>query len=226
MKTKLNARALLASLTMICIFGPVTPLQAEDLDFSCMKQRAREKIQVSNSYKEFDVILENRCPGKVFWSMCIERINPWTIETLETLTPSGEVEKEKKTRVNLRMKEITDDSNSLQTFEEFYLNVEYARNSSLKAKCVASECEAKKRDLRAALRANDKAGEKANNTLAIRLSSECPDSGWGGAEQANCEARIRQGGQADLEQIALQDKELKEQLAAVEPERCQAHGGS
>jgi hypothetical protein len=226
MKIALNPRAFIVSLFSICLLGPVTPLLAEDIDFSCMKHRVRDKTQVSKSYREFDVLLENQCPGTAYWSMCIERMNPWTMVTLETLTPSGQIEKEKKTRVNLRMKNLVDEANSRQTYEEFYLNIDFAINTAVKADCVASDCESKKRELRAEVKANEKALQKAHKDLTAQIASKCPDSGWGGTEQANCEAGIREAGQATLEQLEQQRKEIDENLAAVEPEKCQVYGGS
>ena len=225
MKIILNPCALFVSLVTILLIGTVTPLRAEDLDFSCMKHRVLDKTQVSRNYKEFDVILQNQCPGAAYWSMCIERMNPWTIEILETLTPAGQIAKDKKIRVNLRMKNLVDEPNSRQTYEEFYLNIEYAINSDIRADCVASDCESKKRELRAEVRANEKALQKAHKDLAAQIASKCPDSGWGGTEQANCETAVRQDSQAGLDLLEQQRKEIDENLAAVEPEKCQVYGG-
>lgn len=225
MKITLNSNTFFVSLALILSFVPVSALLAEEIDFSCMKQRVLGKTQVSKNYKEFDVILENRCPGRVYWSMCIERMNPWTIEKLETLSPAGQVEKDKKTRVNLRMKVLSDDANSRQTYEEFYLNIDFAINSYEMAQCVASDCESKKREIRGEIRTNDKALQKAKDALAAKIASECPATGWGGAKQLACEDKVRETSQGELEQIEQQDKALKERLAAVDPERCQVYGG-
>ena len=226
MKITLNPSAFFVSLFSICLLGPVTPSMAEDIDFSCMKHRVRDKTQVSKSYREFDVLLENKCPGTAYWSMCIERMNPWTIEKLETLTPSGLIDKDKKTRVNLRMKNLFDEANSREAYEEFYLNIDFAINTAVEADCVASDCESKKRELRAEVRGNEKALQKANKDLTAQIAAKCPDSGWGGTEQVNCEAAVRQAGQATLEQLEQQRKEIDENLAAVEPEKCQVYGGT
>ena len=51
-------------------------LRAAETDFSCMSHEVRGKIQVAERYKEYDVIVQNRCPGPVYWSMCIERMDP------------------------------------------------------------------------------------------------------------------------------------------------------
>ena len=212
-----------ASLSVIFIFSPLLPVQAEEVDLSCMKHRVRAKIQVSNRFREFDVLLENRCPGQVYWSMCIERMDPQTRKIKETLTPSGQVQQEKKTRVNLRMAQVSDDSDPRIVFEEFYLGVGFALNPELKAQCVALDCEAKKQDLRTVFTANENTLQKINTELANRISTECPQSGWSGNDQAECEAGIRQAVQAELDELTNMQNELETQLAAVDPEVCQVY---
>ena len=212
-----------ASLSVIFIFSPLLPVQAEEVDLSCMKHRVRAKIQVSKRFREFDVLLENRCPGPVYWSMCIERMDPQTRKIKETLTPSGQVQQEKKTRVNLRMAQVSDDSDPRIVFEEFYLGVGFALNPELIAQCVALDCEAKKQDLRTVFTANDNALQKINTALANRISTECPQSGWSGNDQAECEAGIRQPVQAELDELTNMQNELETQLAAVDPEVCQVY---
>ncbi len=212
-----------ASLSVIFILSPLLPVQAEEVDLSCMKHRVRAKIQVSNRYREFDVLIENTCPGPVYWSMCIERMDPQTRKIRETLTPSGQIQQEKKTRVNLRMTQVSDESDPRIVFEEFYLGVGFALNPELIAQCVALDCEAKKQDLRTVFTANDNALQKINTALANRISTECPQSGWSGNDQAECEAEIRQAVQAELDELTNMQNELETQLAAVDPEVCQVH---
>ena len=212
-----------ASLSVIFIFSPLLPVQAEEVDLSCMKHRVRAKIQVSKRFREFDVLLENRCPGQVYWSMCIERMDPQTRKIKETLTPSGQVQQEKKTRVNLRMAQVSDDSDPRIVFEEFYLGVGFALNPELKAQCVALDCEAKKQDLRTVFTANENTLQKINTALTNRISTECPQSGWSGNDQAECEAGIRQTVQAELDELTNMQNELETQLAAVDPEICQVY---
>jgi hypothetical protein len=223
MKMILKPLAWSASMAAIFILNPILPVQAEEVDLSCMKHRVRAKIAVSNRFREFDVIVENQCPGPVYWSMCIERMDPQTSKILETLTPSGQVQVDKKTRVNLRMMRVSEESDPQLEFEDFYLDVGYALNPSLNSQCVASACEAKKGDLRKAFRANDKAIHKINAALTDRISTECPQSGWSGNDQAECEAEIRQAVQAELDEITNSQNELETQLAAVDPEVCQVY---
>jgi hypothetical protein len=223
MTTILKPLVWFVSLSVIFIFSPLLPVQAEEVDLSCMKHRVRAKIQVSGLFREFDVLLENRCPGPVYWSMCIERMGPQSRKILETLTPSGQLQVEKKTRVNLRMARVSDESEPQIVFEEFYLDVGFALNPELKAHCVAIDCEAKKQDLRTAFTATVNALQKLNTALADRISTECPQSGWSGNDQAECEAGIRQAVQAELDEITNSQNELETQLAAVDPEVCQVY---
>lgn len=223
MKTLLKSLAWSLCLAVFFILNPGPVVQAEEVDLSCMKHRVRTKIQVSNSFREFDVIVENRCPGPVYWSMCIERLDPSTQDILETLEPSGQVRVEKKTRVNLRMNRVTDETDPVIVFEEFYLNVAYALNSNLQADCVAKTCEAKKRDLRKEFRANDKLLQNLHAELEAQISVECPQSGWAGNDQADCEADIRQSRRTELDELTAKKQDLENQLAAVEPENCQVH---
>jgi hypothetical protein len=210
-------------LTAILIFNPLLPLQAEEVDFSCMKHRVRAKIAVSDRFREFDVIVENRCPGPVYWSMCIERMHTKSSKIIETLTPSGQVQVDKKTRVNLRMNVISDESDPKLEFEKFYLDVAFDLNPNLSAQCVATACEAKKGDLRKASRANDKALQQFKVSLADRISSECSQSGWNGNGQAECEAGIREAAQAELDRLIEKQAELDAQLATIDPEICQVY---
>ena len=224
MNTNLKPFAWFIGLAVIFVLSPVMPLQAEEVDLSCMKHRVRSKIAVSDRFREFDVIIENRCPGPVYWSTCIERMDPWTNKKLETFTPSGQLQPENKTRVNLRMNRVTEDSDPRLVFEEFYFSVGLDLNPTLKAQCVAKVCESKKIELRTASRANKKARQKLVTAIEARIASECPQSGWGGKDQAECEEVIREASQAELDQLAQKQKELKDQLAAVDPEQCQVYG--
>ena len=225
MKMILKPLAWSAAMAVIFILNPILPVQAEEVDLSCMKHRVRAKIAVSNRFREFDVLVENHCPGPVYWSMCIERMDPQTNKIVETLTPAGQVKVDKKTRVNLRMMRVSEESDPQLEFEEFYLDVGYALEPTLNAQCVASGCEEQKSDLRKAFRANEKAQQKLETALADRISTECPQSGWSGNDQAECEAAIRQPAQAELDDLAEKQKELETQLAAVDPENCQVYTG-
>jgi hypothetical protein len=96
MKILFRKFAFLTILFAVSVLVPVTLLQAEEVDFSCMNYLVKGKTQVSEHYKEFDIVLENRCPGTVYWSMCIERMDPWTNEIQVGLNPSGKIEMNKK----------------------------------------------------------------------------------------------------------------------------------
>jgi hypothetical protein len=93
---------LLAGL-LLCL-GLLPTARAAEVDLSCASHTALGKIQVAERYKEYDVVLHNRCPGPLYWSMCIERIDPQSHEIVEVHTPSGFLEAEQKSRVNLQLK--------------------------------------------------------------------------------------------------------------------------
>ena len=225
MKILFRKSAFLTSLFAISVAIPVTLLQAEEVDFSCMSYLVKGKIQVSEHLKEYDIVLENHCPGTVHWSMCIERMEPWTNEVQEALTPSGILEKDKKSRVNLQMKKRLDESRSRQAFREFYLQVGYAIKPPAIARCVAKGCEAKRRSLRTKFRANDAAWQRAKKTQTARISTECPQSGWDSDAQDACTANIRKSSLASMKEFAQKEKEIVSKISAVGLEECQIHGG-
>jgi len=215
-------------LTILCAVGvaiPVTHLPAEEVDFSCISYQVKGKIQVSTHRKEYDIVLENSCPGSVYWSMCIELMDPWTNEIQVPLTPSGKLQMQKQSRVNLLMKNVLDQSSDRRAFQAFYLSIAYALNPEANVRCVASECESNRRSLRTKFRANDTAWQKAKKELTARLSAECPQSDWDSSKQEACEAKILESSQAPMDQFAQIEKELKNQIAAVDRERCQVHAG-
>ena len=225
MKTLFRKFTFLTILFAVGVSVPVTQLPAEDVDFSCMSYEVKGKIQVSTHRKEYDIILVNSCPGSVYWSMCIELMDPWTNEIQVALTPSGKLEMEKQSRVNLQMKNLLDESRTRYAFQSFYLNIVYALNPEASARCVASGCESNRRSLRTQFMANDAAWQKAKKALTARLSSECPQSGWDSDAQDVCKAKIRESSQAPMDQFAQEEEELKIKIAAVDRERCQVHAG-
>ena len=218
----------LGAAAVACLFlltGPIE-LRAAETDFSCVNHEVRGKIQVAERYKEYDVILQNRCPGAVYWSMCIERMDPLTHEVLEVHTPSGYLDADKRARVNLQMKKGPERMAFRKRFQEFYVNIGYAIDAAASAACVAKDCEAERRDLRTRLDQNVTAWEKAEKELAEQLARECPSSGWDKTEEVEtCEAGIREAAQAELEQYATTDAELSRQLQEEGLERCHVHGG-
>ena len=222
MKTLLTKFVFSTILFAVSVSIPVTLLQAEEVDFSCMSYIVKGKTQVSENYKEYDIAVYNRCPGAVYWSMCIERMDPWTNEVQVGLTPSGKIEKQKKTRVNLQMKQRWDESGTRDAYQAFYMSIGYAIKSIANAQCVASGCESKKRSLRKEFRKNDTEWYKLNTALAARVSNEC-QSGWDSSSMDVCEARIREDSQAQLDQFAQKDEELKNKLSAFDREQCQVY---
>ena len=103
MKTDCKTASYTTFLITLLVSLPVTA-SASEVDFSCVKEQVRSIIQVTDAQQEFDVVMRNECPGALYWSTCIERMDPWTHPVIETHTPSGYVEAEKRARVNLQMK--------------------------------------------------------------------------------------------------------------------------
>jgi hypothetical protein len=216
--------SLLLGLLLFCAVPQ--SIRAAEVDLSCMSHNVIGKIQVAERYKEYDVGVQNSCPGPVYWAMCIERVDPLTHAIVEVHNPSGYLDAEQKSRVNLQMKKGPERMAFRKRFQEFYVSVGYAVDAAAKASCVAAGCEAGHGDLRSRLDANVKAWEAAEKTLAQQLASACPQSGWGKTEQVEtCEAGIREAAQENLARFAQNDAELRKQLQEGEPERCRVRGG-
>lgn len=210
---------------LLLLTGPIE-LPAAETDFSCMNHEVRGKIQVAERYKEYDVVVQNRCPGPVYWSMCIERMDPLSHEVLEVHTPSGYLKADNRARVNLQMKKGPERMTFRHRYQEFYVNIGYAIDAAATAACAAKGCEAERRDLRTRFDDNVTAWEKAEKELAERLARECPPSGWDKTEEVEtCEAGIREAVREELEQYAATDVELRAQLQEEGLERCRVHGG-
>lgn len=224
MRAPIMCRKLLSCLILPTSLALPFSLAAAEVDFSCMTLHARGKTQVTDRYKEYDVVIRNRCPGAVNWAMCIERVDPWSNKIVETHTPTGRIEPDKKARVNLQMKKGPD-GRFRNRFQEFYASAGYSITSSATAACTAAKCESKKRSLRSETLKNEQAWEKAEAALAKRLAAECPDSSWDGTVKSECEAAIREATQPELELLAQKDAELRQKLADVDPLLCEAHGG-
>jgi hypothetical protein len=212
-------------ITFVLLAVPLEASPAVEVDFSCMKLSVRTKARLSDQYMEYDVIIHNQCPGAVYWSACIERMDPWTHEIVETHTPSGQVAKEEKSRVNLLMKKGPDTVEFRNRFQEFYASAGYSLSPPAQASCIARSCEAEKSELRKQVSANEKAWADANDSLNTRLASECPASGWDNSEQKVCEAQIRKDNQAVMAEFVRKDAELRERLGFISPMTCKVHGG-
>jgi hypothetical protein len=203
-----------------------TSVAAEGVDFSCMSQAVRGKTPLTDRYKEYDVIMTNGCPGPVYWTMCIERMDPLTHRVLESHTPSGLIEEEGKSRVNVQMKKGPDRMGSQIRYQEFYLNIGYAIKPPASAPCVAKQCEAQHQSLRGQLDRNLTAWQKAEANLNKRLAAECPESGWDKTEEAAaCESAVRLELGPELEQLAQTDAQLREQLRSADDGPCQVYAG-
>jgi len=205
---------------------PSVAAAAQEVDLSCMSHRILGKTQVSERYKEYDVILVNGCPGPVYWAMCIERLDPMTSRILETHTPTGYIEADQKIRVNLQMKRGPESMDFRQRFQEFYLATDYSIEPQARAQCTAGECEAARRDVRRRINANLQAWEAAETGLREQLATQCPESGWGKTEQVEeCATKVRAGAQPRLDELAQNDAALREELGRTGPPGCELHAG-
>lgn len=217
--------AVAAGLAALLSLAPMSAMHAAEIDFSCMSYKVWPKSHLSNQFREYDIVLKNNCPGAVNWSMCIERLDPDTYKVWETLTPAGYVEPEKKSRVNLQTQKDETPATFRQRFEEFYVSIGYAVDSAAKAECVARQCESQKSDLRAAIRGNEKAWEKAEKALAGRIADECPGSGWDKAAREECAKQLRESSGEQIQAFSLRDTQLREEMAAIDPDRCTVWSG-
>ena len=216
----------LAVLGLGLLGQPDHSAQAAEVDFSCMSYQARGKVRVAERYKEYDVVLENRCPGPVYWALCIERVDPATHRVVETHTPAGYIEPDQTSKVNLQLKKGPESMTFRQRFQEFYVNAGYAIDAFPSAACAARECEASRRELRQRIDANLAAWDQAQRGLDTRLAEECPESGWGATEEVDtCRAPIREAAQEALEQHAQTDLTLREELQAAGRNSCRIYGG-
>lgn len=202
---------------------PMGTATAEETDFSCIEERVLAKIMVTQRYREFDIILNSDCPGSVNWTMCIEKMDPFTHKVTETLTPSGTIEPDKKFRINMQMKKQEDQRNKLNGYEEFYVNMVYDINSMLAPSCVARSCESEKRPLREQIRANHRSLQKAQAAVDKEIKTECPQTGWSNSQQERCQSKIEKDSQASMKVLKDKDRELKSELASINPELCEVH---
>jgi hypothetical protein len=220
---RLTARRLAAAF-LLSLF--TTGAAAEPVDFSCMSHTVRAKTPLTDRYKEYDVIMMNRCPGPVYWTMCIERLDPLTHRILEVHTPSGMIGEEDKSRVNLQMKKGPDQMGSRKRYQEFYLNIGYAVKPPATASCIAKQCESQRQALRGGIDDNLAAWQKAEANLNKRMAAECPESGWGKTEEVEaCQTRVRQELEPELERLAQTDAQLREQLRPAEDDPCAVYAG-
>lgn len=210
--------------SLIC----TSPVRAEstEIDFSCMREMVRTIIQVTDRHQEFDIVIRNQCPGAVYWSMCIERMDPWTHKVIENHFPAGYVEAEKKSRVNLQMKATPNATGDQKRSQAFYVNLSYSIEEPSNASCVASQCEAKKTGLRSEVKKNRKAWRKAWQTVQANADAVCPDDGWNSVNLESCRQDVEDAAAEELMVYSETDKSLEQQLAEIDPETCTVYGGN
>jgi len=214
-----------ATLALGALLAGTAPAAAAEIDFSCMTFKVWGKSHVSDQYNSFDVVIQNSCPGDVYWAMCIERLDPDSHKVVETHNPTGYVQADQKARVNLNLYKKPGDGVFRNRFQEFYVDIGYAIDNAPVTQCNASRCEAQKSELHGQIRANEKAWEKAEKELASRIATECPDTGWDQAGFDECQSNVRARNAEEMEEFPLKDQALRDQMAAVDPENCQVYSG-
>ena len=223
--SSVTMRVLLAAITLG--ITAVSAVQAaEPVDLSCMSHMVRGKTPLTDRYKEYDIIVQNRCPGPVYWKMCIERLDAVTHKVIEVHTPAGYIEAEKKARVNVQMKPGPESMAFRKRYQSFYVDVGYAVNDAAVPGCIASSCEAAKAPIHRQIDQNLAAWARAEAALEQRLADECPETGWGRTEEVEtCETAIREAAAEELERLAAADAALREELQAAGPDHCVIEGG-
>ena len=198
----------------------------EEDTFACMREMVRPIIQVTDQHQEFDLVIRNECPGDAYWSMCIDRMDPWSHRVIESLTPSGYVKAGARTRVNLQMKAVPDADGDVVRAQEFYFAVAYGINNPTQAACVASRCEPQKQTLRAELRDNEQAWRRYRRSVEARQLAECPEHGWNSDDVSSCRNRIAESAGEEMAEFRKVDESLRARLGAIDPETCTVYGGS
>ena len=214
-------------LTFFSLFlaAPTASAETPETGFSCMKEQVRPIIRVTDEHQEYDVVVRNQCPGAVYWAMCIERLDPWDFQVLETHQPVGYVEAEKRSRVNMHMKATSGPAGELDRAQAFYMNVAYSINGPATATCVARSCEAKKRELRTSVFKNEATWRQARASTQQKAEAECPDNGWNRSDTDTCRQAIYDAAAEKMAGYEAIDADLKEKLAAIDPETCTVYGG-
>ena len=205
--------------------GPAWAQSTADIDFSCMKTQVRPIIRVTDQHQEFDLVVRNQCPGAVNWAMCVERLDPWTFSVVETHTPVGRVEQDKRSRVNLQMKATPSPDAYESRSQAFYLSMAYTIQGQPEAECVARSCEARKKELRSEQLRNSNAWRQARKLLEERAVEECPEHGWNSDDVQACRQDVIDAASEQMTAFAASDEDLRAQLAAIDPDKCAVYGG-
>ncbi len=212
-------------LILCCSLNGAISAQAAEVDFSCMSYKVWGKSHVSDQFTSYDIVIQNSCPGSVYWAMCIERLDPDTHKVIETHNPTGYVDAEKKARVNLNLYKTSGKDLFRNRFQEFYVDIGYSIDSLPVPKCYASQCEAKKSALRQEIRSNEAAWKSAEKALAARIKADCPDTGWDTATFEECASKVKEANAPEMDAFSIKDQELRDQMAAVDPDICKIYSG-
>jgi len=221
-----TATTVSALTALLGLFAFSTAFPADAVDFSCMSSEVRGKTPLTARYKEYDIVLRNRCPGPVNWKMCIERLDPVSHEIVDVHTPAGVIEADGTSRVNLQMKKGPDTMVFRKRYQSFYYDVAYSIRGNADPDCIARSCEAGRQALRRQIDENLAAWASAEAALENRLAEECQETGWDRTDEAEtCRAEIREAAREDLEALAAADEALRADLQNRGPEQCRLQAG-
>lgn len=204
----------------------ISGVSAQETDFSCIEVEIKDKQQVSERYVEFDVIMKNTCPGAVHWAACVETLDPWSHKIYTPLTPTGLLDKDKRSKVNVQMKKVEIDGGARHAYQKFYVNTAFSLEPIGSAQCMARSCEAMKTELRGKVRANDRSLQSVLKTMEADITETCPKTSWSNESQEACIEGVREKYQPQLLEHSNRLDQLESDLQAVDPVNCQVYGGS
>jgi len=187
-------------------------------DFSCVQQELIQKQQVNQSYLEFDIRISNQCKRPVSWSICVEKINPWTRQIVGTIDPSGTVNPGDSPRINLLMNRQRNPVGPEMEYEKFYFNMAYADSPGTTAACVATECEREKGPLMIQLNEVNADLQKALQQRDQQVEKSCRG---GDVSDSSCEQKVTQIDKPYRDSLRSKVAEIQAQLDANTEPYCQ-----
>lgn len=215
-------RAALKVLMFMLVTGST---QAQETDFSCMSFDIKPKQQVSERYIEYDISVRNSCPGAVHWAACVQTVDPWSHKIYTPLEPTGMVDKDKRSKINVQMKKVEVPAEDRYQYQKFYVNVAYSLEPGHGAQCMARSCEALKSEIRSEVRANDQKWQGLIRKVENETIEKCPKTNWNAESQEACISSVEESYVNELQAYQSKLKQLETQLENVDPVNCQVYGG-
>ncbi len=79
--------------------------------------------------------------------------------------------------------------------------------------------------MRQGIKSNEAAWKSADKALTAKIKADCPDTGWDKATYEECAAKVKDAKASEMEAFATKDQELRDQMAAVDPDHCTLYSG-